>query len=184
VKTLVIIFIVCCTFISGIERPERFAWDEQNKLNWSDFKATPDYGSPYAATANSGISHAYAIDGRGFYDKDESKVTAHFYPTFSWYKPADTSGTILRHEQAHFDITEIHARKLRKRIAQFTFSKNSSKEVKILYDNIEKERRAMQDQFDVDTHHSRDIQQEFIWENKIAKMLEDLEDYNQKSVSR
>jgi len=178
VKALVIVIVICCAFISDAERPERFAWDTQKKLRWSDFKAAPDYGSPYAATANSGISHAYAVDGRGFYDKDESKVTAHFYPTFSWYKPADTSDVILRHEQAHFDITEIHARKLRKRIAQFTFSRNSTKEVKILYDVVEKERREMQEQFDSDTHHSRDTQQEFVWENKIAKMLEDLKSYN------
>ncbi len=183
-KAFIFISLICCILIPENDRPERFAWDAQKKLSWSDFKAAPDYGSPYAATANSGMSHAYAVDGSGFYDKDESRVTAHFYPTFSWFKPSDTSETILRHEQAHFDITEIHARKLRKRIAQFTFSSNSSKEVKILYDNVEKERRAMQEQFDVDSHHSQDKQQEFIWENKIAKMLEDLENYNQKSVFR
>ena len=176
-KGFVIIIILCLSVAFDIQRPERFAWDAQKKISWSDFKGAPDYGNLYAATANSGISHAIAIDGSGFYDKKESTVTAHFYPTFSWFKPADTSDVLLRHEQAHFDITEIHARKLRKRIAQFTFSNDSHKEVSILYDNVESERRTMQEQFDADTRHSQDKQQEFTWENKIAQLLEDLEDY-------
>lgn len=176
----IIIIALCCISSSTIDKLERFAWNPDKKLQWTDFKAPPDYGSAYAATANTGISHSYAINGKGYYDKENSKVRAHFYPTLSWYRPSDSSETILRHEQAHFDITEIHARKLRKRIQAFNFSSNSQKEVKQLYEAVEEERKAMQQLFDKETNHSRETAQEFIWESKIAKMLLELDEYSYK----
>ena len=124
------------------------------------------------------MSHSYAINHRGYYDKSSAQIYAYFYPTLSWYKPDDASKIILSHEQAHFDITEIHARKLRKRIAEFEFTQNSQTESKALYETTEKERRAMQERFDIDTRHSRDVQQEFVWESKIARMLDELDDYS------
>lgn len=163
-----------------MQKPKRYAWSATHKLQWSYFEGFPQYNSNYAATANTGLSHSIAINRQGFYDRENSKVLAHFYPTFSWYRASDTSATILRHEQAHFDITEIHARKLRKRIANFTFSNQSQTEVKALYQEIEKERQLMQRVFDHDTKHSRDIKQEFIWESNIAKMLKDLAPYKAK----
>lgn len=158
--------------LSFAEQPERLVWEENRPLSWSDFKGNPDYLLDFVATTNSGMSHSYGIDGYGVFDKSSSKVLAHFYPTFSWYMPADTTAAILRHEQTHFDITELYARKLRKRIQEYAFTANSNEEVKQLYATTEQERRATQHLFDKETDHSRLLEQERIWQERIKDSLE------------
>ena len=163
--------LVLLLLISFVSPPERFAWDEERPLRWSDFKGAPDYLLNFAATTNSGMTQSYTIDGYGVLDKSSSKVLAHFYPTFSWYKPADTTAVILRHEQSHFDITEIHVRKLRKRIQEFTFTVSSKEEIKKLYEFTEQERREAQKLFDKQTDHSRIKSQEILWQKRIKDSL-------------
>lgn len=158
--------------LSFYEPPERMAWEEERPLRWSDFKGTPDYLIDFAATTNSGMSHAYAIDSNGVLDKSSSSVLAHFYPSFSWYKAADTTAAILRHEQSHFDISEIHARKLRKRIQEYAFTTNSKAEIKQLYQLTEQERKNTQALFDKETNHSRIKEQELLWARRIKDSLE------------
>jgi hypothetical protein len=162
--------IVCC--LIRPTPPERLVWDADRQLEWSDFKGSPDYLLDYVATTNSGMSHSYGINGNGFLDKSTSSVLAHFYPTFSWYKPADTTAAILRHEQTHFDITEVYARKLRKRIQEYVFTANSNEEIKQLYKTIETERREAQRLFDQETDHSRLKDRELFWAERIRDSLE------------
>jgi len=164
-----IVILLCLSFSTS---PERMAWDEDRALRWSDFKGAPDYLLDFVATTNSGMTQSYSIDSDGVLDKSTSTVLAHFYPTFSWYKPADTTAAILRHEQSHFDITEIHVRKLRKRIHEFTFTTNSKEEIKQLYQITEQERRATQRLFDKETDHSRIKDQELLWQQRIRDSLE------------
>lgn len=152
--------------------PERLVWEEDRPLQWSDFKGAPDYLVPFAATTNSGMSQSYSIRGDGTLDRASSIVLAHFYPTFSWYKPADTSAFILKHEQTHFNITELYARKLRKRISEYSFTKNAAKEIKMLYHKTEKERKNAQEAYDKATNHSRNRSVEEYWSQAIKDSLE------------
>lgn len=163
--------------ISLIQKPERLVWEEERLLSWEDFKGSPDYLLNFAATTNSGMSHSYTLDSEGVLDKSRSEVLAHFYSTFSWYKPADTTAAILRHEQSHFDITEMHARKLRKRIEQYNFTVNSKEEIKQLYQLTEQERVATQRLFDKETEHSRLMNYERLWEKRIKDSLKKYRDY-------
>ncbi len=167
-KSSILICIILSSFISP---PDRIAWKPDQRLQWSDFKGQPDALDGYVASTSSGMSQSYAIDGHGFLKKEETEVTAHFYPEFSWYRAKDTTYALLRHEQTHFDITEIHVRLLKDRIANFSFSSNSKVEIKALYDQVEKERRAMQALFDKETDHSRNKEVEIEWEQKIYLRL-------------
>lgn len=163
-----------CSFlcVSATQPPERVAWEEELKLTWSDFKGAPQSIDGFAASSSTGISQAYEIYGNGYLNKPGTKVTAHFYPEFSWYQTQDTSDHLLNHERAHFDITEIHARKLRERILEFKFTSNAKAEIQALYNQVEKERQAMQQQFDLETNHSRNHSQEAAWHQVIDKMLQ------------
>ena len=149
----------------------RFKWDSRKKLTWSDFKGVPDRTSKFSASANTGMSHNYTIDSKGFLEKDKSRVQANFYPYLSWYIPKLINETTLGHEQTHFDISELHARKLRKAIADFRFSAHSKQEIQKIYATIERERKAMQKQFDHDTQHSLARKKEQAWEQFIQKEL-------------
>lgn len=164
----VIMILLYCSFVA---QQERLVWDEDRLLQWSDFKGNPDYLLDYAATTNSGISHSYVIDSYGVLDKSKSTVVAHFYPSFSWYKAADTTATLLRHEQTHFAITEVYARKLKKCIQEYTFTTNSQEEVKQLYTAVEEARKAAQRLYDAHTDHSRLKEEELIWQARIRDSL-------------
>mgnify|MGYP001178283819 CR=1 FL=1 len=152
--------------------PERIEWRADQKIAWHMFKAVPNTTNGYAATSSTGISQSYQINSNGYIDKPTIRVKAHFYPKYSWYNAKDTSAYLLAHEQAHFDITEIHARKLRKRITEFDFSANSKTEIKALYNEIEQERKLMQRHFDSASRHSRDRTQEMRWRKEIKRLLE------------
>ncbi|MEP0262958.1 DUF922 domain-containing protein [Dokdonia sp.] len=160
--------IVLCSFMVA---PERIAWKSDVTLSWSDFKGKSKRGDKFVASTSSGMSQSYVIDANGILDKSETYVTAHFYPEYSWYKAKDTTRALLKHEQTHFDITEVHARMLNARIRSYSFTSNSKAEVKALYDRIENERREMQKKFDEETNHSINREAEKKWEAKIAKLL-------------
>ena len=77
----------------------------------------------------------------------------------------------MGHEQLHFDITEVYARKLRQELAKTKFSKNAKAEVKEIYRNILKELNDFQNKYDSETNFSRDTVQQLIWNKKIKKAL-------------
>ena len=165
-------------FLSGQRNAERFAWDANDPLEWSDFKAVPDRRAPYSATANSGLSHRYTIDSKGFLVKKASVITANFYPNLSWYKPQLIDENTLAHEQTHFDISELHARLLRKAIDEYRFTKNSKSEIQKIYNAIEVKRREMQTQFDNETDHSQNEAAEKKWEAFVKNSLYKLRNYS------
>ncbi len=167
-KALLIALVILCSFTVV---PDRIEWQPNKTLSWDDFKGQPNGRGGFVASTSSGMSQSYVIAGNGVLNKKETYVKAHFYPEYSWYRAKDTTALLLKHEQTHFDITEIHARILNARIQSYNFTSNSKEEVKDLYEQVEKERRAMQKAFDKETNHSihRDIEKK--WEARIARLL-------------
>ena len=85
---------------------------------------------------------------------------------------------ILSHEQGHFDLAELFARKLHKEMSNYTFNKKSfQKDLKKIYDSIMKERESTQNQYDKETNHSINKEKQAEWLKKISRMLEELKDY-------
>jgi len=157
--------------------PERISWQESPKLTWNDFKGMPEPLADYVASTNSGISFSFSYsEKKGKIDMDYS-VTCNFYPETSWYKKGEVSDYTLKHEQTHFDISELHARKLRKEISAAHFSKNIKKEIEALYHKIEKDRREMQTLFDKESNHSKNHDKENQWEVFVARQLKTYEPY-------
>ncbi|MAO11655.1 MAG: DUF922 domain-containing protein [Flavobacteriaceae bacterium] len=157
-------------FVSG-ENKEKIAWNETRQLTWDDFRGSPPSSANFVASTNSGISFSFSYSEKNGNRTMEHDVTCNFYPDQSWFKPGKVSEYILKHEQTHFDISELHARILRKRIAETTFSKNVKKEIGALYHTTEQERQDVQNQYDLETDHSKNIEEEYRWRQKIAKQL-------------
>jgi predicted secreted Zn-dependent protease len=98
-------------------------------------------------------------------------VESFFTPESSWHIPERVTPHILKHEQAHFDISELHARMLRKNLEGRTFSKKVKSEIESIYQEIEQKRRAMQTKFDAETDHSRNEVKEAFWQKYITNQL-------------
>lgn len=157
------------------------AWDSNRKLTWTDFRCSPDPNSLYASVTDWAISCIYNYTAHGF----QVDVKCTFDKNASWTR--SNSAYILKHEQGHFDIAEVFARKLRKEIAQAQFDpQTASLVINKLYDNVTKECINEQDQYDDETEHSVNEEKQKEWEIKIAADLQTLDKYrlNNASVSR
>jgi predicted secreted Zn-dependent protease len=99
------------------------------------------------------------------------KVSTFFYPNKSWFQPALENEVILSHEQLHFDISELYARKMRKLMATTKFTRNVKAEVKAIYKKINEELAEFQDLYDTETNFSRNVEEQLRWNRKIKEAL-------------
>ncbi len=169
-KFIPIVFIA--VFFSFNLQEDKIPWTVNNKLTWSDFKSPTANGSGFVASTSSGIAYSYSSfgDSNGNIEVNV-KVTCNFYPNRSWYSKKDASDYILKHEQTHFDISELHARKLRKMIEETKFSDEMNSELEKLFYKIDEERVDMQKKFDRESEHSKIPEKELEWENYVAQQL-------------
>lgn len=146
-------------------------WAPDHRLSWSDFKAEPPQNPRVAAITASGISYRYsALEKRGQMEVDWS-IDSFFYPESSWYVPETANKVILSHEQLHFDISELFARKMRARVSNFSFSSNVKAEMKRIYEQILLEMRAFQKRYDEETNYSRLLEKQLEWNQRISEDL-------------
>jgi hypothetical protein len=129
------------------------------KLNWRDFKGKPD--SRGVALSYTQINfEANFSDGKYYF-----VVYSQFLPYKSFTTTAKEK--ILRHEQLHFDITELMVRKMRRLLVGV----NDQKESNNIYTQVIKEWGEMQRQYDWETNNSINQEQQAKWEIKISNSL-------------
>ena len=158
---------------------ERISWSESRPLTWSNFEPRKDQGFGYRALTFSGIR--YNVETKD--SKIEIDVECYFIPSKSWVQKGFEKAYLLRHEQLHFDITELHARKMRKAMAEYEMpigefmQRGLAKELEALYDSIYEEMLAMQTKYDKETDHSLNREAQQKWEEKVASSLAELREY-------
>jgi len=156
-------------------------WNETSRLTWEDFQGTPLEKTLFHANTNTGLSYSWGLKGTSQRMELDYKVETFFYPTQSWVQPTSKNEYLLKHEQLHFDISELHARKLRKILANVDVSKlnkDSRDYLNRIYEKIDKERSEMQNTFDKDSNHSLNIQNELRWQAYIEDELTKFEEFS------
>nr|WP_299383648.1 DUF922 domain-containing protein [Allomuricauda sp.] len=156
----------------GQEIEEGILWDGNKRLTWADFRGKVPPAAVPAATTASGISYRYSANLIHHEVHLDFEVNAYFYPNESWYKPEVCDDLILSHEQLHFDIAELFARKMRDKLERTSFSDNVKQEIRDIYRDILKELEEYQDLYDWETSFSRNAQKQLEWNQKIAKALD------------
>lgn len=154
------------------------SWSESYKLSWSDFKDAPDKSTSAVAVTASGITFGFSVkktDDRVI--SFTSQVHAHFYPEKSWYKKEQADLHVLGHEQLHFDITELYARKFRQQIDRVKVSNSVRSQLKKLHNTINKELSQMQNRYDSETDFSRNVEAQATWQAYITAELNKLSKY-------
>lgn len=151
---------------------EVLRWSATRKLTWADYKASPDPDSDAAASTTTYLSIEYNISSSRFNYSIESR----FSKDRSWGK--HKSAYILSHEQGHFDIAEVFARKLHKKMSEYRFnSKTYQKELKKIYEEVTDEKEEVQNAYDRETKHSINKEKQAEWLKKIQEMLDEYADY-------
>ncbi|HEY1872367.1 MAG TPA: DUF922 domain-containing protein [Chitinophagaceae bacterium] len=149
------------------QNEESIQWSVNKKLDWSDYLAKPSPTSDAAATTSTSIGIEYHVRNNVF----SYTVACLFSKTRSWGR--NRTDYILQHEQGHFDITEIFARKLAKELAEYKFDPEKYEhDVNKIYKRIMDEKEEYQNRYDTETDFSRNKEKQAEWLEKIQAELE------------
>ena len=153
-------------------------WRQDSVLTKEDFKAKHQGSVSYPA---------YSAVTLFFYAKDKEGslkfyIEAIFLKSKSYMK--EISPYALKHEQLHFDIVELYARKMRQRIAEKDFKKinNIRGEIQKQYDKTWDEIKKEEDKYDKDTEHGLNSAKQEMWNENIEKMLKELTTFTSTEV--
>ena len=152
-------------------------WQEDRTIDWTDFKGIPNPSSPFDAEANSGVRYTYTFTTRGNTAQVNFEVNSFFNAEESWIKTQKQTDFLLEHEQLHFDISELHARKLKKAFSEYQFSKSPKKEIEKIFNKINKERAEMQVRYDEESDHSKNKLEQTRWKAFVKAELSTLSRY-------
>ena len=155
---------------------DRIYWNDWYRLEWSDFTGVPNEGATVAALSSIGLPYKYSTDGEG---ELKLSIDVCFLKKESWSKSELRNNLLLQHEQIHFDIAELHRRKIVKAFLETSFTKKNYKEkLNQIIDKIWKEEyKIMQDQYDKESGFSKVIKEQIRWNKFIDQELKNYKDY-------
>ncbi|MVO09030.1 hypothetical protein GOQ30_07600 [Flavobacterium sp. TP390] len=174
-----IIFIGVIFFLlsnKSIDKKNLVQWCSERKLNWDDFLGTPDtINNPLADAA---VFTSLEITKNEFIDGlPRLEVKSFFIKSKSWRIVNDSS--TLAHEQLHFDIAEIYARKIRKAFDSLNKLKvNHSGPYSKVFSILAQEKNEYNMLYDLNVYSNKEKQKE--WSLIVAKELEELQAYELK----
>jgi hypothetical protein len=145
-------------------------WQAERRLSWDDFQSETNPREPLHAMTSTNIE----VQAHCYGSQMQFDVKCVFKTKDSWSKNKK-SERLLAHEQMHFDLTEVHARRLRQKLAQSTGLCGSDKgRFSKIVEGYFTDWKAEQDQYDLESNHGLNQEQQLNWENKIARRLETL----------
>ncbi len=156
-------------------------WNKSRKLTWNDFKGKPQKRFAAASTVYNLDKNIFEINSKTY----EVKIDAIFYCYDSWKKVEWANDEVLAHEQKHFDIVELYARKFRKRIKENSYKNYNELKLKSdsIFKVIEKEMDVYQDLYDEETDGSMNGKKQREWQVKIISEIEALNVYEKNTIS-
>ncbi len=154
------------------------SWKTDTKLTWSDFKGKAEAQAGVVALTASGITFSFSIqESNTKIVNFDALVEAHFYPEKSWVINERANDHILAHEQLHFDLTELHVRKLRQQISRLKVSSHIKEDLRRLHEEAKLALAEMQNDYDTQTRHSMQIEKQAYWDVFIQAEMEKLREF-------
>lgn len=145
-------------------------WIAARRLVWDDFLCEPKKEGDAVASTSTSLGLSYKVRNNQL----EFHISCDFSKEKSW--GALKTDYILAHEQGHFDITEIHARKLYEALYNYELNPETFKaDIAAIYNRIVKEKEDMQEEYDGTTDHSRRKGLQMEWLQKIDRLLNNTE---------
>ena len=178
IMRLAFIIIAICTLSSyrnvSIDKEPLINWSHDRKLTWEDFKGKPTASkSNMLAVTCSNINFTYK-HSKGLITNYEIKSV--FIKDKSWTITSNLKA--LAHEQLHFDINELYARKIRKSFDSLANKNNYLMENYIkVYNTYTVKRNRINRLYDTEVY-GNDIALKQ-WIKKINNELEELDNYEE-----
>lgn len=151
-------------------------WSASRPLRWQDF--TGEVPAGRTESASTAYSLFYGVRCQG--NRLQFVAWAAFLPTRSWVRPAvltnpERSRRTLAHEQTHFDLSEFHARRMRKYFAElFNGCAQQDDRLRSLAERFVREEADAQARYDDETRHGILEPRQLVWDRYAAEMLKSL----------
>lgn len=157
---------------------EMLTWSANRPLTWVDFKARPMGTDRLKAMTSATIDVQVACKDFVF----SSTVRAVFLPQESWVQDAGkASANLLRHEQLHFDITELHARMLRQKLSTIKLDcQHLNPAFSTLTKNYFTAWQREEARYDYESNHGLNADKQKFWEAQVQQRLALLESFASK----
>lgn len=148
-------------------------WEPDRIVSRDNFNGYPNFLTPYSAAIYSNFTYQFNEA-----DPNSIEVKTLMYPHYSWIKSKHgNSDYLYRHEQYHFNISEIHARKFKKAIYSLNSTPQNIFGINAVYKSILAGSYMMQDRYDRDCNHSLLIERQKDWEFLVDSILVELAYY-------
>ena len=158
--------------VTATAKDDLIAWKPDRKLTWDDYRGEPDPAANAAASTTTLLTVSYQFGRSAF----KFTISSGFDPSRSW--GIHRTAYILSHEQGHFDIAEVYARKLYHKLSEYRYDpKSYRKDLKKIYEDVIKEKEEMQNKYDEETRNSILKVRQAEWLKKISGMLEETKEY-------
>jgi len=189
---LVFLTIASCTVWAQTPQPanegeqgESLPWSTERPLTWKDFRADAADSSEFKALTDYKIGLTGTTNSNNYGKKGPKEaalvytVTCEFNLDRSWVKGASETDLLLKHEQVHFDVAELYARKLRKELSKVnTADKNTPKLVSKMFREATRNCMKEQSRYDRETKHSRDEDKQKEWNGYVSRELKKFSKYS------
>jgi Bacterial protein of unknown function (DUF922) len=150
-----------------------FPWSAARRLRWSDFRGQPPGRGDEGAKTGYALFYAWKCRGEAF----DFRVIAAFRPRQSWVKAvivkdSSQSRSALGHEQTHFDLTEVHARRMRQYFTALPHAcRKTDQELTALARRLLQEEKAEQQRYDTETGHGLRAAPQAAWSREVTRRL-------------
>lgn len=152
---------------------DAFPWSAGRPLAWGDFRGSPPSEGSEGAKTSYTLYSGWQCRGDVF----DIRVIAGFRPRESWVKAIVLNDSaqrrsILRHEQTHFDLAEVHARRMRQEFRDLSRPcAKTDAELRALAQRLAQEEKAEQRRYDDETNHGLLTDQQAAWSRDVARRL-------------
>ena len=158
---------------SDLAADHAFPWSAARRLAWSDFQGSPPSEGSEGAKISYTLYSGWKCKGAVF----EFRMIAAFRPRQSWVKAVVLNDsmqrrTVLGHEQTHFDLAEVHARRMQRAFGDLARPcARTDAELSALAQRLTQEEKAEQRRYDEETNHGLLADQQAAWSRDVAQRL-------------
>jgi len=153
---------------------DKIEWNSR-KLTWNDFMGSVDFGNNIEVA---GVCYGWSKDVKNIGRNIKVSIICYVDPNESWAKKVSiNSKYILNHEQRHFDLAEIYARKIRQEISSLKYTDPLSllDSIDVIYSEYTSLGNKEQERYDLETSHSENKDKQEEWNKYIDNQLKELE---------
>ncbi len=158
----------------SLSEDKRIDWEKERLLTWKDFQGVPYVNKPnIAAVTTSLIQYRWMCkDG---YLRTHCKAV--FLKDESWVRLDSKNKRVLGHEQGHFNITEVYARKLQIMMDQRKYGCDEEAKLEADIEEVLEKWRDLETRYDKSTAYSLNVKMQRQWDKYVADLLTETVSY-------